>query len=311
MSITATSTSWLETWAYIMVIIVCFSILFTLLACSLLIFWKRINYYFHSNSNDAINFLNERGEYFKSPLSLLPPTRPRLSSTALLKKNTCESCVTRNSNQCESPNHHDASFKNSNSYSMPKDGSDLPESTNDPSQSKEIPNGNNFFQQIYNRLKLNFFSNYVSSEHTDAKVLPDEHCIHHPRSSSVSTIKSSIKNPVSWTRRNSSLPMSSAHSVKFNEDNSHNFEKTDSSDENNEAIGEAKNSYNKCSKQLYYMNRKKNSDSGISEPGSYSSSVYSSRKNSSSSSSAIVDYYRLNFDSLKYKRGFSREIKII
>jgi hypothetical protein len=288
MSITATSTSWLETWAYIMVIIVCFSILFTLLACSLLIFWKRINYYFHSNSNDAINFLNERGEYFKSPLSLLPPTQSRVSSTAFLKKNTCESCVvTRNSNQCESQG-----FRNQNSSSTSKEGSDFPGSTNDPSQSKEILNGNNFFQQIYNRLKLNFFNNYVSSEHVDAKVLPDEHCIDHPRSSSVSTIKSSIKNPVSWTRRNSSLPMSSAHSVKFNEDNSHNFEKTDSSDENSEA----KNSYNKCSKQLY-MNRKKNSDSGISEPGSYSSSVYSSRKNSSSSSSAIVDYYRLNFDS--------------
>ena len=50
--------SWLEKWAYIMIIIVCFTILFTLLVCVVIICWKK--------NKNVINCLNERqNESFK------------------------------------------------------------------------------------------------------------------------------------------------------------------------------------------------------------------------------------------------------
>ena len=108
-------------------------------------------------------------------------------------------------------------------------------------------------QLLYNRLKLTFFP--YSDPSCDETYKPT---VHQHRSTSVSTIKSSIKS--GRYARNSSLP-GSVHSVKFK-----NFEeKTSSSDENDNAKESVA------------------ADSGVA-----------SRKNSSLSSSSysVVDYYR-------------------
>ena len=68
-------TLWLETWAYIMIIIVCFSILFTLLAYVAILFWKQRFNLLNNNSNNDANTsvkkcLNDDELLFAKPLAI-------------------------------------------------------------------------------------------------------------------------------------------------------------------------------------------------------------------------------------------------
>jgi hypothetical protein len=323
-------TLWLETWAYIMIIIVCFSILFTLLTYVAMLFWKhRFNLLNNTSNNNNNNV--EKLLFTKSTLSIGAKKYDINFQRHNSIKNKFLDTRLHTVNEVNSDNNATTSNLKTcneltNSLSSMSSNLDAAGVTSTEIPSKNFSNGN-VLQQAFARFKHNLFDFMVSGSDASATTSATF------QAPNVNTIKSSIKQTETnsnmstrWSRRNSSLPMST-HSVHFNESNC--FEKTDSSDENNNeeectSTRVARNNAKKAKKfslsssstcststatttnnnnnkydstQLLYMKlaRKKNSDSGIStEPSSYysSSSAYSSRKNSSCSSSAVVDYYR-------------------